>query len=86
VSSAYEDDRAHLAPRLEAIQASGNHAVSHWFIPRPGGGWDVHLRQNLDGALIGQHLDADPLADHLRVAGDTIYCAHCSTWIHGANS
>jgi len=51
VSSPDEDERAHLIPLLEAFQVSGNHAVGVWFIPRPGCGWDVYMREPLDGAL-----------------------------------
>jgi hypothetical protein len=86
MSSPYDDDRDHLVPLLESFQASGNHAVSHWYVARPGGGWDVHMRQSLDATLVADHLAADALADEISFGDDVLRCAHCETWVHGANA
>lgn len=86
MSSPYEDDRAHLVPLLEAFQASGNHPISHWFLPREGGGWDVHMRQELDPVLVGRHLATDELRGAMSFANDTLICAHCSTQVLGLHA
>lgn len=85
VDSAYDDERAHLLPLLEAFQTSGNLPVAQWFIPTDDG-WGVWLRQRLDMRLVARHLAADLLADRVLIGDDELRCHHCRVSVYGADS